>query len=56
MTNNTEKMFVADIVDDFKKFVMASMDEGHHKNFDDHIEFLATCFEQWEQLETSIKF
>lgn len=47
MENDLESAvkFVKDVIKDFEGFVADAMYEGHHKNFDDHNDFLQACFE-----------
>ena len=40
-----KKAFTLNLIDQFKHFVSDSMDEGHHKEYDDHWEFIKDSLE-----------
>jgi len=42
-----KKIFIQDWLRKFEAFVMESMDEWHHRNFDDHHEFMKAAMEAY---------
>lgn len=49
---NKERAFMDGLLDEFKKFVDDSMVEGHHDNFEDHLDFLKASMETWVTILT----
>ena len=45
-----EEEFMSGLVDGFKDFVLDSMAEGMHREFDDHHDFLKVCFYTWRDI------
>jgi len=41
--DQNRKVFILNVVDEFKKSVEAAMDSGMHKDFADHMDFLEAC-------------
>jgi hypothetical protein len=41
--DQNRKVFILNVVDEFKKSVEAAMDSGMHKDFADHLDFLEAC-------------
>ena len=48
-----EQKFMKDQVEGFKDFVLDSMDEGIHEDFEDHYVFLAACLETYATICSS---
>lgn len=48
-----KKVFTMKLVDEFKDFVSDSMDEGMHKEFDDHMEFLKAALYTFIEMKES---
>lgn len=49
---SSEISFMEDTLQDFADFVIESMAEGHHENFEDHFEFLKAALETYIEEET----
>ena len=46
-----KELFISDLIEGFKDFVLDSMAEGMHAEFEDHHCFLKACFETWQEGE-----
>lgn len=46
-----EAVYMGDLLDEFKSFVMDMIAEGHDKDYDDHMQFLSHCLEVFIDLK-----
>ena len=46
-----KQQHMADLIEGFKDFVLDSMAENMHEEFDDHFDFLQMSFDTWIDIE-----